>query len=316
MARPIKEGADYFSHDVDASADPKLEALEAVYGNDGYAVYFKLLEKIYRSSEFCIDLKLPNIYIILSKRCNLAEKRFREILDFAFELNLYSRDERDLNQVITSSGVRKRAGKITEEREKKRRFFLEKQREKQEEKSREKQGEKRSEENGKTAGETPQSKEKESKEKKSNIYNNPLTPLKGGTDSQPKTEAKPDWNTTLLQIFQEEFQASRGFPYPLTTYKGKEAKEINDVYQKYLQMKASMGVVPNTQQALEEMRTFIKIGMRINDKWIFDNMSPGVLSMKFSTIATMMKENRNGSYQRPNITDADINEIADLTGLR
>lgn len=158
--------------------------------------------------------------------------------------------------------------------------------------------------------------EKNKNRKEYNKNLNPLTPLKGGTESQPKTETKPDWNTTLLQIFQEEFQASRGFPYPLTTYKGKEAKEINDVYQKYLQMKTSMGVVPNTQQALEEMRTFIKIGMRINDKWIFDNMSPGVLSMKFSTIATMMKENRNGSYQRPNITDADINEIADLTGLR
>lgn len=158
--------------------------------------------------------------------------------------------------------------------------------------------------------------EKNKNRKENNKNLNPLTPLKGGTDSQPKTETKPDWNTTLLQIFQEEFQASRGFPYPLTTYKGKEAKEINDVYQKYLQMKTSMGVVPNTQQALEEMRTFIKIGMRINDKWIFDNMSPGVLSMKFSTIATMMKENRNGSYQRPNISDADINQIADLTGLR
>ncbi len=306
MARPIKEGADYFSHDVDASADPKLEAMEAVYGNDGYAVYFKLLEKIYRSSEFCIDLRLPNIYIILSKRCNLAEKRFKDILEFAFDLNLFSREDRDQNQVITSSGVRKRAGKITEEREKKRRFFLEKQREKQEEKSREKQ----EEEVGKTTGETPQSKEKESKEKKSNIYNNPLTPLKGGTDGSPTADEKPDWNTRLLKMFQEEFQAARGVPYAITSYKGKESKEINEVYRKYLGVQASYGIVPNTEQALEGMRTFFRVAMQIKDPWTYDNMSPSTLVIKFNMITTLMKENRNGTRQRPNITIDQIREIA------
>lgn len=311
MARPIKEGADYFSHDVDASADPKLEAIEAVYGNDGYAVYFKLLEKIYRSSDYSISLRLPNIYIILAKRCNVTEKRFREILNFAFELNLFSKEEEEQNKRITSTGIIKRAGKITEEREKKRRFFLEKQREKQEEKHREKSGENKDE----TQGETTQSKVKESKEKKSNIYNNPLTPLKGGTGTPQKDDAKPDWNTTLLKIFQEEFEASRGFPYALTSYKGKEAKEINDVYRKYLQMKESMGIVPKTEEALQDMRTFCRISMNIKDKWIYDNMSPGVLSTKFTTIATMMKENRNGTHQQSNISDRDIERIAVKYGL-
>lgn len=158
---------------------------------------------------------------------------------------------------------------------------------------------------------------KEKNIKEDNIIEdlNPLTPLEGGTVTPQKDDAKPDWNTTLLKIFQEEFEASRGFPYALTSYKGKEAKEINDVYRKYLQMKESMGIIPNTEQALQDMRTFCRISMNIKDKWIYDNMSPGVLSIKFTTIATMMKENRNGTHQQSNISDRDIERIAVKYGL-
>jgi hypothetical protein len=47
MARPKKEGMDYFPHDTDAVNDEKIEALRLLYGNDGYAFYFILLERIY-----------------------------------------------------------------------------------------------------------------------------------------------------------------------------------------------------------------------------------------------------------------------------
>lgn len=163
---------------------------------------------------------------------------------------------------------------------------------------------------------------KEKNIKEENIIEdlNPLTPLKGGTGSLQKvatnTETKPDWNTTLLMIFQEEFEKSRGFPYALTSYRGKEAKEINEVYRKYLQMKQSMGIIPKTDEALQDMRNFCRIAMNITDKWIYDNMSPGILSTKFTTITTMMKENRNGTHQRSNLTDADIADVVRATGLQ
>lgn len=162
-------------------------------------------------------------------------------------------------------------------------------------------------------------KEKNIKEDNIIEYLNPLTPLKGGTGSVQKADAKPetkpDWNTTLLMIFQEEFEKSRGFPFAITTYKGKESKEINEVYRKYLQMKQSMGIVPKTDEALQDMRNFCRIAMNIKDKWIYDNMSPGVLSTKFATITTMMKENRNGTHQRSNLTDDDIAYVVRASGL-
>ena len=59
MARPPKEGLDYFPHDTDAVNDEKIEALRALYGNDGYAFFFILLERIYRSPQLELPISSP-----------------------------------------------------------------------------------------------------------------------------------------------------------------------------------------------------------------------------------------------------------------
>lgn len=50
--RNIKNNADWFSHDADASSDEKLVYLESTFGHMGYAVYFKFLECMTRSGGF------------------------------------------------------------------------------------------------------------------------------------------------------------------------------------------------------------------------------------------------------------------------
>lgn len=50
--RNIKNNADWFSHDADASSDEKVVYLESVFGHTGYAVYFKFLECMTRSDGF------------------------------------------------------------------------------------------------------------------------------------------------------------------------------------------------------------------------------------------------------------------------
>ena len=47
MSRPLKRGLDYFPHDTDADEDSALAFVVAKYGNDGYATYFRLLERVY-----------------------------------------------------------------------------------------------------------------------------------------------------------------------------------------------------------------------------------------------------------------------------
>ena len=50
MARPQKEGLDYFSHDTYSESDEKIQAMIYLYGNEGYAFYYRLLEHIYRTA--------------------------------------------------------------------------------------------------------------------------------------------------------------------------------------------------------------------------------------------------------------------------
>ena len=48
MARPTKQGLDYFPFDVGFFGDQKIRILKARYGADGIAVYVKLLCDVYK----------------------------------------------------------------------------------------------------------------------------------------------------------------------------------------------------------------------------------------------------------------------------
>lgn len=52
MARPLKEGLDYFPIDVDMAADEKVEFIEAKYGPAGFATIIHLLSAIYRQGYY------------------------------------------------------------------------------------------------------------------------------------------------------------------------------------------------------------------------------------------------------------------------
>lgn len=91
MARPIKQGMDYFPHDTDASNDEKLEMFEASYGLEGYAFYFKLLERIYRSPDFMLDCANPAVIATTLKRLGMRRDRFDKMVESAVEVGLFSR---------------------------------------------------------------------------------------------------------------------------------------------------------------------------------------------------------------------------------
>jgi hypothetical protein len=117
LARPIKEGADYFSHDTDACSDEKIEAMRALYGNDGYAFYFILLERIYKTNTGEFDASKPAILAMLIKKIGVEGKKFNEMLETSFELELFSKEKYQNSKIITSNGIEKRFKKIRELRE-------------------------------------------------------------------------------------------------------------------------------------------------------------------------------------------------------
>jgi len=57
MARKARDTANYFPHYADASAGDTLTALQSAYQNDGYAFWFRLLERLASADGHYIDLR-------------------------------------------------------------------------------------------------------------------------------------------------------------------------------------------------------------------------------------------------------------------
>lgn len=155
MARPRKEGMDYFPHDTDAANDEKIEALRALYGNDGYAFYFIMLERIYRTPSFELKVSDAETRQILSRKIAITEEKFNQILLTALRWNCFDNEAYEKRGVLTSDGIKKRAQIVVEKRVKMRKRY-----ENKEEIS-------AAETTSETRVETPQSKVKQSKVKQS-----------------------------------------------------------------------------------------------------------------------------------------------------
>lgn len=111
--RPIKNNADYFSHDNDASQDPKLLYIESVHGLVGYAFYFKILECLTRADYFKIELTDIN-KAIYSKKIGVSLQDFDSILETCIKVDAFSIDE---NNYLFSAGLIKRMNILISKRE-------------------------------------------------------------------------------------------------------------------------------------------------------------------------------------------------------
>ena len=116
MARPQKEGLDYFSHDTDAVNDEKIEALRALHGNNGYAFYFILLERIYRTNKAELDVSDAETIQILSRKVAVTTEEFMQILETAFKWKCFDREAYEKRGVLTSNGIKKRTSIVVEKR--------------------------------------------------------------------------------------------------------------------------------------------------------------------------------------------------------
>src|SRR5690348_13741002 len=104
MARPKKEGMDYFPHDTDASSEKKIEVLRMLYGNDGYAFYFILLEQIYQEPEFELDISDAETKQILCRKIAVSEEKFDLMLSTALKRELFNINDYNNFGILSSKG--------------------------------------------------------------------------------------------------------------------------------------------------------------------------------------------------------------------
>jgi hypothetical protein len=116
MARPPKSGLDWFRHETDASTDEKIEAMRSLYGNDGYAFYFILLERIYRTSDQQLDLSDEATRRILCTKVGVKVSRFEQMLETALARGLFDKAAYAERGILMSDAIRRRAAALLSKR--------------------------------------------------------------------------------------------------------------------------------------------------------------------------------------------------------
>lgn len=106
MARPQKEGLDYFPLDVDVDQDDKITLIEAQYGIEGFGVVIKLMMKIYKTSYFYEWTEREQL--LFSKRVNVDINRVNVIINDCVKWGLFDETVYNLHKVLTSKGIQRR----------------------------------------------------------------------------------------------------------------------------------------------------------------------------------------------------------------
>jgi len=87
MARKQKDVVSYFPHYSDASTRDTLTVLQSRFGNDGYAFWFKLLEKLASTEGHYLDCKNSNTWQLLLARTGVNEITGVEIMKLLVEMH-------------------------------------------------------------------------------------------------------------------------------------------------------------------------------------------------------------------------------------
>jgi len=116
MARPAKQGLDYFPHDTDASMDEKIEGIEALFGLEGYAIFFKLCERIYRTADGELDISDAETRKIYARNMHISVKKFDDILEALVKRGLFDPELFQKTKRLSSGGIKKRISRVTNKR--------------------------------------------------------------------------------------------------------------------------------------------------------------------------------------------------------
>ena len=107
MARPTKLGLDYFPHDTHTDEDTALQLLEAEFGLDGYAVYFKLLESIYAQG-YAKQWGEDECLLFAKKMGAVTVPKLSEIVKGCIRRSLFDEGVYNLFQILTSKAIQLR----------------------------------------------------------------------------------------------------------------------------------------------------------------------------------------------------------------
>lgn len=118
MARPRKDGLDYFPLDVNFLSDLKIKKIIRAYGAQAVAVVMSVLTTIYRDNGYFATYDDDLIFIIADE-LNLEDGYVKNVIEKLIEVDFLNKEQKEKNNILTSIGIQERYLKVCERRVKK-----------------------------------------------------------------------------------------------------------------------------------------------------------------------------------------------------
>lgn len=114
MARPQKDGLDYFPLDVDIDQDDKVQLIEAQFGIIGFGILIKLFMKIYKEGYFYEWTEKEQL--LFSKRINVDINLVNDVINECIKWGLFDSTLYEKYKILTSKGIQRRYLEATSRR--------------------------------------------------------------------------------------------------------------------------------------------------------------------------------------------------------
>ena len=118
MARPRKDGLDYFPLDVNFLSDLKIKKIIRAYGAQSVAVVMSVLTTIYRDNGYFATYDDDLIFIIADE-LKLEDSYVKDVIEKLIEVDFLNKEQKEKNNILTSIGIQERYLKVCERRVKK-----------------------------------------------------------------------------------------------------------------------------------------------------------------------------------------------------
>lgn len=105
MARPLKDGLDYFQ--LDCHMDDKVKLVEAEHGIIGFAVVVKIYQKIYGGMGYYCRWD-DDVAMLFAKECGVECDALSAIIDSAVRRGIFDKGMYENFGMLTSAGIQRR----------------------------------------------------------------------------------------------------------------------------------------------------------------------------------------------------------------
>lgn len=269
MARPTKQGLEYFSFDTDFFSDVKIRRISRACGPASTSILICLLCNIYRDKGYYIvwDENLP---FVVADTVGTTEGAVEEVVKKAIQVGFFDKELFDKYKILTSNGIQNRFKSAVTRREEIEYVvdYL----------VSERKNEVIAYKNEVIDDRSTQSKVKVKRKKN----NTPSPPLKGG-GKRNKSEPK-EINSKARFLFEDYFKKTFSDSYYWTA---KDAGAMSQLLNKlkFQREQKKMDVSDDSLlYALQYLLSSVKEG------WIFENFSVTNINSKFNEIVAQAKK--------------------------